>query len=124
MQWVWIAAGGALGAMARHGVSLTATRLLGERFPWGTFAANALGSFVLGVLLQWFLQREVGSPGMRLMFTTGFLGAFTTFSTYSVQSVRLFEEGELGLGLANVLGNVVVGLGLAALGISAARYLG
>lgn len=123
MHWVWIATGGALGAMARHGVGLLAAQALGDRFPWGTFAVNALGSFVLGFLFQWFLAREGASEGVRLMAMTGFLGAFTTFSTYSVQSVRLLQDGELALAGANVVGNVVAGLGLAWLGILAARAL-
>jgi CrcB protein len=122
MQWLSIAAGGALGAMARHGLALLAVRWLGERFPWGTLLANALGSLALGFLMQWFAQRQA-SDEVRLLLTTGFLGAFTTFSTYSVQSVRLMEEGSTALALANVVGNVVLGLALATLGIALARQL-
>jgi fluoride exporter len=118
---LWIALGGALGALSRHGVGIWAERLWGDGFPWGTFLVNALGSFVLGLLIEAFVRTDAVSPGMRAALTTGFLGAFTTFSTYSVQSIRLFERGEPGMALLNIGGNVIVGLILAAAGIATAR---
>jgi len=124
VEWVWIGAGGAVGAMARHGVGLGAKLLLGEHFPWGTLAVNALGSLLLGVLIELF-AREGGvtwlSPEARRMLTTGGLGAFTTFSTFSVQTVHLAERGDLGLAAANVGANVLLGLTLAYGGVLFAR---
>ena len=118
---LWIALGGAFGALARHSTAAVCERLLGAQLPWGTFAVNALGSFLLGVLVEGFARSDAVSPGVQAMWVTGFLGAFTTFSTYSVQSVRLAERGDYGWAAANVLGNVVVGLALAALGIALSR---
>ncbi len=120
---MWIALGGALGALARHGTGALCERLLGPDLPWGTFAVNALGSFLLGVLLEGFARNDAVPPGVQAMAVTGFLGAFTTFSTYSVQSVRLVERGDYGWAAANVVGNVVVGLALAGMGIALARRL-
>ena len=122
-QLLWIAAGGAVGAVARHGFGIWAVQHLGERFPWGTFLVNASGSFVLGLLVELFLRTDVLPPGPRLMLTTGMLGALTTFSTFSVQSVRLIERGDHGLAAANIVGQLVVGLGLAWLGVLLARQI-
>jgi len=120
-QLAWIALGGALGALARHGTGSLCERLFDPALPWGTFTVNALGSFLLGLLVETIARNESIDPGLQAMLATGFLGAFTTFSTYSVQSVRLMERGDYGWAAANVLGNVVVGLSLAALGIAVAR---
>jgi CrcB protein len=120
-QLAWIALGGALGALARHGTGALCERLFDPAVPWGTFTVNAVGSFFLGLLVESIARNESMDPGLQAMLATGFLGAFTTFSTYSVQSVRLVERGDYGLAAANVLGNVIVGLGLAALGIATAR---
>jgi len=125
-QWMWIAAGGALGAMARHGVGLGARAWLGEHFPWGTLAVNALGSLMLGILLELFAQ-EGGvswlSDDARKLLTTGLLGAFTTFSTFSVQTVHLVQRGDHGLAAVNVVANVALGLALAAAGIATVRAI-
>ena len=123
IKLLWIALGGALGALARHGTGAFCERLVGADLPWGTFAVNALGSLLLGMLVEGFARNEGVDPGLQVMLTTGFLGAFTTFSTYSVQSVRLVERGDYGWAAANIIGNVVVGLCLAALGIAMARRL-
>lgn len=120
-QLPWIALGGALGAVARFGVSLAAARALGPSLPWGTFLVNVLGSICLGALMEASLQAE-WSPQLKVLLTTGFLGAFTTFSTFSVETVRLVERGDLGFALGSVLGNGVLGIGGAFLGILAARW--
>jgi len=118
--------GGAAGAMARHGVGVSAKALLGAQFPWGTLAVNALGSLLLGVLFELFAREGALpwlTPDMRKMLTTGGLGAFTTFSTFSVQTVELYQRGDAGLAAANVGANVVLGLTLATLGVWLARTL-
>ncbi len=122
-QLAWIALGGALGALARHGTGALCERWFDPSLPWGTFTVNALGSFLLGLLVETIAGNESIDPGLQAMLATGLLGAFTTFSTFSVQSVRLMERGDYGWAAANVLGNVVVGLSLAALGVAAARRL-
>lgn len=119
----WIALGGALGAVARFGVSLAAVQLLGPRLPWGTLVVNVLGSILLGALLAWGDRSDVLDARLQGLLTTGVMGAFTTFSTFSVQTVRLVEADELGWAAANVVGNVGLSLLGAAAGIAAVRYL-
>ncbi len=122
-QLVAVAAGGAVGAVMRWQAAQWIQKLAGGSFPWGTFVVNALGSFLLGFLFIWLLERSAGSELWRLAITVGFLGAFTTFSTYSFESVRLLQEGAYALALGNVLGQVVLCLSLTWLGVQLARLL-
>jgi len=118
-----VAAGGAIGAVLRWLVASSVQRMAGGAFPWGTFAVNALGSLLLGFLFVWLIERSTAGELVRLAITVGFLGAFTTFSTYSLESVRLLQEGAFGMALGNVLGQVVVCLTLTWLGVQLARSL-
>ena len=119
-----IAIGGACGAVMRWLMASAVQRQFsGSAFPWGTFSVNAVGSFLLGFLFIWLIERSSMGEVMRLALTVGFLGAFTTFSTYSVESIRLLQEGAYTLALGNVLGQVLVGLTLAWLGMQLARSL-
>ena len=97
----YIAAGGALGALARHGVSGWAQNLGRGAFPWGTLCVNATGSLLIGLL---FGLSELTSvpPAARLLLAVGFLGAFTTFSTYSLETLNLLRDKETLLAFANV----------------------
>ena len=115
-----VASGGALGAVARYLTSGWVQDLAGGFFPWGTFAVNAAGSLILGFSLVW-LQGTVSSTELRQFVTIGFLGSFTTFSTFSYETVAMLRDGEwlraggyafgsLALGVAAV----VIGGGLAA----------
>lgn len=91
-----IGMGGALGAMARHGVNMAAFRLLGPDWPWGTFAVNVLGGFLIGVLVGWLAH--AGRPDateLRYVLGVGFLGAFTTMSAFSLDVVLMWERREL-----------------------------
>lgn len=106
-----IAGGGALGALLRYGVSGVALRLLGAGFPWGTLCANLLGCFLIGLL--WVLAERVAfHPHVNPFLFTGVLGAFTTFSTYSLESINLLQDGEVLRGVLNIA--VSNGLGLVA----------
>ncbi len=121
-QLLAVAAGGAIGASLRWLMAGAIQRAAGGSFPWGTFAVNALGSFVLGFLFVYLLERSTYGELLRLMLTVGLLGAFTTFSTYSMESIRLMEQGAFGLAAANVFGQVAICLVLTWLGIQLARY--
>jgi len=122
-QLLAVAAGGAAGAVLRWLMAGAVQRFSGGAFPWGTFAVNALGSFLLGFLFVWLIERSTASELVRLALTVGLLGAFTTFSTYSLESIRLLQEGALGMAAANVMGQVVVCLVLTWLGIQLARAI-
>ena len=119
-----IAIGGAAGALSRYGVG-QAARLLGAEFPWGTLCVNMVGSFLIGLIAG--AQMELSdSPRMRLLtalVVTGFLGAFTTFSAFSLENVSLVRREQLALAAANVLANCILGLLLAFVGLWASKYL-
>lgn len=117
---LFIALGGAAGAVLRYAVSGWAYAAFGETFPYGTLAANLIGCFVIGFL--WMLSKQaLLSPGASAFLLIGLVGAFTTFSTYALESLNLVRDGELWLGLLNLLASNVLGLGLVFLGIVAAR---
>jgi CrcB protein len=115
-----VALAGALGALARWGIG----SWFGHRFPsfpWGTLVINVSGSFVLGVLFAVLVERSIGSPTMRIALMTGLLGAYTTFSTFSLETFRLFEDGATGAAVANIGLSVLLGLVGVWLGITAGR---
>lgn len=117
MQLAALALAGAAGTLSRYGVGLLVTRVLGEDFPYGTLAVNAVGSLLLGLLAHVLLHHPSVPPSWRLPLTTGFLGAFTTFSTFSVETVKLLDSGQAGAAAANVAANLALGLALAGLGL-------
>ena len=90
-----IFAGAGLGGMARHAVNMAAARL-GFAFPWGTFAVNVAGSFLMGVLAAWFASRTGVPQHVKLFLTTGVLGGFTTFSAFSLDASLMWEKGAIG----------------------------
>jgi CrcB protein len=105
----YVALGGALGALARYGISGWVYGRMGENFPWGTLVVNLLGCLALGLVIRW-LQVSAVSPEVRPFLTIGVLGAFTTFSTFSYETVALLQEGQwLRAGLY-MGGSVVLGL--------------
>ena len=122
-QLLAVAIGGASGAVLRWLMAGSVQRFTGGAFPWGTFAVNALGSFLLGFLFVWLIERSTAGELVRLALTVGLLGAFTTFSTYSLESIRLLQEGAYGMAAGNVVGQVVVCLLLTWLGIQLARLI-
>jgi len=122
-QLAAVAIGGAAGAVMRWLVASGVQKVAGGAFPWGTFAVNALGSFLLGFLFVWLIERSTASELARLAITVGFLGAFTTFSTYSLESIRLLQEGAFSLAFGNIIGQVMICLLLTWLGVQLARVL-
>jgi len=108
LQILTIAGGGALGALGRFFVSAGVYRLLGRDFPWGTLTVNTLGSFLMGFLFVLFLERLASAPELRSAVLVGFLGAFTTFSTFSMETLTLIEQGFLGKAFLNIWVSVLV----------------
>lgn len=95
LQVVAIAGGGAIGALTRFWVSSGVYRLMGRDFPWGTLVVNVIGSFLMGFLFVLFIERLAAAPEWRAAVLVGFLGALTTFSTFSVETLTLIEQGFL-----------------------------
>ncbi len=120
---VAIALGGAAGALLRFWMSGAVHALLGRGFPYGTLAVNVLGSLAMGFLYVWLLERSTLGPEWRGALLVGLLGAFTTFSTFSLETLNLVEEGALARAVANVLLSVVLCIGAAWCGMLAARQL-
>ncbi len=116
--------GGALGATFRYALTVFVDHRIAALFPWGTLAVNALGCFLIGVVLTVFDQRELFSPVLRLFVVTGVLGAFTTFSTFSLESWRLIEAGRTGLAFANVAGTLLLCLTATFVGIALTQRVG
>ena len=109
MTLAYVALGGALGALARYGISGWVYDRMGESFPWGTLVVNLVGCLALGLVIRW-LQVSAVAPELRPFLTIGVLGAFTTFSTFSYETVALLQEGQwLRAGLY-MGGSVVLGL--------------
>ena len=122
-QMMAIAAGGALGALLRYWTSLAVHSRLGSGFPYGTLMVNVLGSLLMGFLYIWLIERIAAGATLRAFLLIGVLGAFTTFSTFSMETLNLVEGGQLGKALLNVVVSVTVCMAAAALGIFAARQL-
>lgn len=122
-QTIAIAVGGALGALGRYWVSNGIYGLLGREFPYGTLAVNVLGSLVMGWLYIQLLERLSVGPEVRGLLLVGFLGAFTTFSTFSIETLNLLEQGAHWKAGVNIVASVVVCIGAAWLGLVLGRTL-
>lgn len=122
-QLIAIAAGGAAGALLRYWVSNGVYGLLGRGFPHGTLVVNVLGSLVMGLLYVLFLERMTVAPEMRAGILIGLLGAFTTFSTFSIETLNLIEQADLFKAGLNILLSVVACILATWLGVSVARQL-
>ncbi|RMG17279.1 MAG: fluoride efflux transporter CrcB [Deltaproteobacteria bacterium] len=118
-----VALGGAIGASGRWATGLAVTRLAGTRYPFATFAVNVIGSLLIGLVLEATERPGLFAAEIRLAVATGLLGAFTTFSTFSFETLRLIRGGEYGPALLNAVGSVVVCLGACALGVGLARLV-
>ena len=121
MTVLLVGLGGGTGAAARYLVDLLATRMFGLAFPVGTMAVNVIGSFLMGVLVVWLAKRGEASDAMRLMLGTGFLGGFTTFSTFSLNAVTLWEREAYSLATLYVAGSVVLGVAALLAGLAIGR---
>ena len=117
-----LALGGLVGTLARYELGRWVHGWAGTAFPWGTLLINVLGSFALGFLTR-VGESTTLSPEMRGMLTVGFCGAFTTFSTFSYETVRLIQDGETGKATAYALGSLAVGIAAVLAGLHAGRLI-
>ena len=118
-----VGATGAAGAIARYAVSGWVYAVAGTRLPWGTLAVNVIGCFLLGLLMHISITTTLVPPAWRLALATGFLGAFTTFSTFSYETVRELERGSWAAAGTNIALSLAVGLPATWLGLVLARRM-
>lgn len=114
---------GALGALARYGLGGLVQRFAGVTFPWGTFVVNIVGAFLFGLIWSSVEQRLVISAESRVIILSGFLGAFTTFSSFMFETSSLIGEGQWTLAALNLGGQMVLGLVAMFLGLAAGRLV-
>jgi CrcB protein len=116
--------GAGIGGAFRHGVSLVAPSLLGSgAFPYSTLGINVLGSFLMGLIAEYFAIKSGLPVQLRLFLTTGVLGGFTTFSAFSLETVLLYEKGLSGAAFAYAIGSVILGVGALFLALMLVRAL-
>lgn len=118
MRFLWVGLGGAIGSILRYAVGLSLDQ---SRFPWGTLAVNLSGSFALGLLLTWASGRW--PVAVTVPLAVGLLGGFTTFSTFSWESLSLFQSGRPGLAASYLMFTVIGGIGAALGGYALAHTM-
>ena len=123
MQLLYIGIFGGLGCMARYLASGWTYQVFGRSLPYGTLLVNVVGSFLLGLVMTFALRSTLFSPELRLGLTVGFMGGFTTFSTFSYETLRLLEDGSVWQAGANVVLNVFLCLLFVLAGVLLARQL-
>jgi fluoride exporter len=121
MNLLLVAIGGAVGSVCRYLTGLWMTRLFGPAFPWGTLTVNVVGSFAIGFLTELVARKLNASMEMRLLIVVGFLGGFTTFSSFSLDTMALMERGATVAAFSYVLVSVVISLLAAFGGLSVGR---
>ncbi len=110
MSYLLVFVGGGIGAALRHGASSASYALIGDGFPAGTLFVNVLGSLVLGLLIGWFALSSEPSQSTRLFLVTGILGGFTTFSTFTLDTVSLWMRGDHPAAAGYAVGSVVLSI--------------
>ena len=123
MNYVIVFVGGGIGAIARYGMQGIVYRIFGSAFPYGTLVVNVLGSFVIGLFLTLAETRAGVSPAIRIFLTIGVLGGFTTFSSFSYETMTLLRDSNYALGMANIALNVAVCLAATWFGMSIGKFL-
>ncbi len=122
MHYAMVAAGGALGAMARFWV-YNATAIWGHKPAWATFGINASGAFLIGVAFVLLTERGTSQPELRSLIVVGFLGAFTTYSTYSLDALQLLEQGQVSAAAIYLVGTMLVCVLATWLGLWLTRFI-
>lgn len=124
MEYLWVGIGGCLGANARYALGTLIISRVGSAFPWHTLVINLTGGFLIGVILTLLTERIVVDPAWRLLLVVGFLGGYTTFSSYTYEGLALLEEGQWLSAAVYLVGSSGLGLLATILGVAAGRALG
>jgi CrcB protein len=124
MLYLIVFLGAGIGGAMRHGVNVAATRLFGLGFPYGTFIVNVLGSFAMGLFAGYFAYRAGIPQHVRLFLTTGILGGFTTFSTFSLDAALLIERHQFGAAAAYMVGSLAASVAALFFGLAVFRSTG
>ena len=122
-QWLLIGLAGAAGALTRFSLAGLVQRVLGSGFPWGTASVNVLGSLLFGIVWSLAEERLAISPAARTIILTGFMGAFTTFSTFMFETSTLMRDSQWLFAAANLIGQVALGLICMFIGLAIGRLL-
>ena len=123
MDFIWVGIGGFFGANARYVMGRAIHDRVDTTFPAGTLTINVLGSIAIGVLLTLLADRYAPNHALRLLIVTGFLGGYTTFSTYAYEAITLADRGQLGRSLVYILGSNGLALAGCAAGVALVRLL-
>jgi len=123
MKILSLCIGGAAGTVSRYWLSGVAQRMVGGSFPLGTFTVNIVGCLLFGIVWGFFENRLLPGSEIRLLCLTGFMGAFTTFSTYMFETAELVKFGQIAMAMLNVVGQSVAGLVFVLLGIALGRLI-
>ncbi|UHS61350.1 fluoride efflux transporter CrcB [Agrobacterium vaccinii] len=118
-----VAIGGAIGSVARYLVGVWGVKLAGPNFPWGTITVNVVGAFFIGLMVEIIARRFDASSEVRVFIVTGILGGFTTWSSFTLDAVVLFERGDLGLAAVYLLASLVVSFAAIFAGLALGRAL-
>lgn len=122
LQTLLVMAGGAIGSALRYHAGRIGLALLGPGWPWGTLFVNVSGGFVMGLFAGWLALRGAGGgETMRVFFAVGILGGFTTFSSFSLETMLMIERGEMLSALAYIMVSVIASVGALAIGLGIAR---
>ena len=124
MLYIIVFIGAGIGGALRHGVNVGAARLFGLGFPYGTLIVNVVGSFLMGLLAGFFAYRAGIPQHMRLFLTTGILGGFTTFSTFSLDAALLIERHQFGAAAGYMVGSLAAGVAALFFGLAVFRSTG
>ena len=109
LKYLLVGIGGCLGSILRFWLGSYIGSKMGTRFPYGTFVVNITGSFLVGLIFAWLTVRTSWSPNWRYLIPIGFIGGYTTFSSFEYETLRTIQDGQIGLGLLYVAASVVVG---------------
>jgi fluoride exporter len=123
IKYLMVAAGGAVGSTLRFWVGGSMANRLGTRFPYGTFAVNCTGSFLIGLVITLIAERPNVNPNWRYLIGVGFIGGYTTFSAFEYETFQSMQDGKMLIASLNVILSVSIGLICVWLGVAAARAL-